>query len=172
MTIEEGLGRLDLDADFVDVEALTGEDLMDFARYGDTEALQTVVASGFADRLTLVDDRENSLLHMAAANGHDAVASLLLQLPEVRKRTVNLRNCEGNTPLHWAALNGQGSLVRLLLAHGADLKAENAGRQTPWDEAVAREHSEVTAAIIEFLEKHPSGDETAVDTEEMESVSV
>jgi ankyrin repeat protein len=35
---------------------------------------------------------------------------------------VNVRNEQGNTPLHWAALNGHLEVVKALVSNGADCK--------------------------------------------------
>lgn len=49
-----------------------------------------------------------------------------------RHARVDVRNPNGETPLHWAASLGHVNAVRLLLQHGADpLLAEEVGGQTP-----------------------------------------
>lgn len=153
MTIEHEMNALDLDSEFVEIQDLKVEDLLDFARYGELEALQSIFESEYASRLASFDGNKVSLLHMVAANGYLECAELLLKCPEVCKDSLNSTNSEGNTPLHWAALNSHVPLVRLLLESGADIKIKNSVDRTPFDEAVAGEKFEVTAAIIEFLEK-------------------
>lgn len=47
-------------------------------------------------------------------------------------------------PLHLAAEEGNADVAKLLLSHGADVDAEDAGGETPLDHAV----SEATAEMI------------------------
>ena len=73
---------------------------------------------------------------MAAANGHADIAATLLDAGAVRHfvhevhdyyganhlftaQDVDVRNAEGNTPLHWACLNGCVDVAKVLLGHGA-----------------------------------------------------
>lgn len=150
----------------VQIEALSPEDLLDFARYNEVEALTAIAASEYAHKLASLDENGTSLVHMAAANGHVATLHLLLTHPGTKK-LLNHANCGGNTPLHWAALNGHTESVKLLLESGADLRLENASKRTAFDEAVALEKFEVTSAIIEFLEKNKKeGDQASEEAVE------
>lgn len=55
-------------------------------------------------------------LHLAAENGHDAIADLLLK----HRAFVNAKSKLGITPLHLAAQSGYNSLCKLLIdKHGA-----------------------------------------------------
>lgn len=153
MSIEQEMNSLDLESELVEIEDLKVEDFLDFARYGETEALQAIFESEHAPKLALCDENKISLLHMVAANGHVECAELLLKCSQVREISLNSVNTEGNTPLHWASLNSQVPLVRLLLDNGADFNIKNYIDRTAFDEAVANEKFEVTSAIIEFLEK-------------------
>jgi ankyrin repeat protein len=59
-------------------------------------------------------------LHLAAENGHDQVADMLLW----NKAYVNAKSKSGITPLHLAAQNGYNTLVRLLIqTHKASIDA-------------------------------------------------
>lgn len=63
-------------------------------------------------------------------------------------RIVNLRNNEGNTALHLAVLaDADPRFVKLLLNKGADKRANNADRKTPYDLALARKNTE----LVELL---------------------
>lgn len=154
MTLENEMHSLDLDSEIVDIKDLKVEDLLDFARYGEFEALQTILDSEYSSELALCDENKISLLHMVAANGHLECAELLLKNAQVRGKCLNSCNMEGNTPLHWAALNSHASLVRLLLENGADINIKNFADRSPFDEAVAHEKFEITAVMIDFLEKN------------------
>ena len=51
---------------------------------------------------------------------------------------VNLKNNEGNTPLHWAAGQGELEIVKILISNGADINAKGKSNWTPlrWAEAM------------------------------------
>ena len=53
------------------------------------------------------------------------------------------------TPLHWAANNGHRQAVEMLLAHGADLSAQDKNGETPLDRAEAMGHPD----LIELLRR-------------------
>lgn len=154
MSLEHEMHSLDLDSELVEIKDLKVEDFLDFARYGDFEALQDILDSEYSFKLALCDDNKISLLHMVAANGHLECAELLLNNAQVRESCLNSCNMEGNTPLHWAALNSHASLVRLLLENGADINVKNFADRSPFDEAVVHEKFEITAVMIDFLEKN------------------
>jgi ankyrin repeat protein len=52
--------------------------------------------------------------------------------------------------LHWAALNGPKDLAELLLAHGADVNAQDITGATPFHAAMAWGHEEAA----ELLRQH------------------
>ena len=59
-------------------------------------------------------------LHLAAENGHEEVANLLL----MKRAFVNAKSKLGLTPLHLAAQNGYNTLVKLLIEkHGGTIDA-------------------------------------------------
>lgn len=59
-------------------------------------------------------------MHLAAENGHDQVADVLLW----HKAFVNAKSKQGVTPLHLSAQNGYNKLVKLLIeTHGATIDA-------------------------------------------------
>lgn len=152
MTLEHEMEPTDLDSELVEIADLKVEDLLDFARYGEVEALTAISESEYAFKLAMCDDQNISLLHMVSANGHLECADLLLKCTQVRENTINMCNMEGNTALHWAALNSHVAIVRLLLENGADINIKNKIERTAFDEAAAAEKYDVTSAIIEFLE--------------------
>ncbi|KFZ17293.1 hypothetical protein V501_01823 [Pseudogymnoascus sp. VKM F-4519 (FW-2642)] len=65
------------------------------------------------------DKSDRTPLSWAAANGHEAVAKLLL----ANNADINLKDTRwGQAPLSWAAENGQEAMVKLLVANNADIE--------------------------------------------------
>ena len=74
-------------------------------------------------QLTLRDEDGNTLLHFAACYDMPALASYLaLNLDD---SAVDQRNHFGQRPLQIAAMDGHTEVVRLLIAHGAEIESEN-----------------------------------------------
>ena len=81
-----------------------------------------------------VDDGQFTLLHMASYYGTIEVVRLLLQ----HGANINVRNGDGQTPLHRALVDIDGEFedhyfdaIQLLLEHGADVGALDGGHSTP-----------------------------------------
>ncbi len=108
--------------------ALTDEELaflhsiFDLAREGDAEKLMAVIDQGIPVDLT--DSKGDTLLILAAYNGHDAVAAGLLE----RGADINRLNDKGQGALTCAVFRKNEPLTRFLLQNGADprLGAQNA----------------------------------------------
>ena len=67
-------------------------------------------------------------LHMAAANGHDAVVQCLLQ----HGASINHSDNQlGYTALHYAVSQARAALVPLLVQHGADGECSSLSRACP-----------------------------------------
>ena len=67
------------------------------------------------------DEREWTPLMVAAFNGNEVVAKLLVQ----HGANPNALDRAGYAPLHWAALNGFEEVVRLLISKGVDRNARS-----------------------------------------------
>lgn len=67
------------------------------------------------------DDRNNRLIHIACENDKDEIIDLLIGV----KADLNIRNKEGNTPLHLAALKGNLNAMSSILKQGVDIKIRN-----------------------------------------------
>ena len=55
------------------------------------------------------------------------------------------------TPLHWAASNGNASVVRALVAGGADMMAKNADGETPLEVANYWNNPETAPALRHLM---------------------
>ncbi|KZW02978.1 ankyrin [Exidia glandulosa HHB12029] len=161
--------------------------VLDACRYGDLDDVNAFLSSFSGPVLAAArDDRGNSALHMAAANGHVDVLQLLLPL----FASYDVPNESGSTPLHWAALNAQMDATKLLVESergGVKLidVANKAGR-TPlaeaelagWDEGarwmVDKMDLEEAPPALDTDEPVPEGDEGDEDdvTERVAAVTI
>lgn len=86
-------------------------ELLECARYGEHEDLLTLIQEYKAD-VNHQDDRGNTALHKAAANGHVKCLEILHQ-----HGAKHVTNSEGNLPIHWAAQNGKAEALKFLFEH-------------------------------------------------------
>lgn len=126
---------------------ITTEDcaeLLECARYGETEDLVALLAAGVPP--DTVDGGGSTALHRAAANGHVAVIEAL-----AAAGARLLPNNAGSTPLHWAALNGQAAAAAALLTRWdsvARVLEKNALGRSALTEALHRGHAELARALL------------------------
>ncbi|RDW84761.1 ankyrin-1 [Coleophoma cylindrospora] len=172
------------------------DDLLYLARTGDVDEFQTMKKEvfekeglkdegGVAELLTAARDPEsgNGVLHMAAANGYDALLNILLKAlshPTPQNPTMlsilNAQNKAGNTPLHWAALNGHLECVKVLLEAGGDPTITNQRGHDAVYEAELNDKKEVVEWVLkeggEGLEEGVGGDAGEGDAEGEEETEV
>ncbi len=94
-----------------------GHDCADLARDGDADRLAAYVERGVPVDLT--DASGNTLLMLAAYNGHPCVVKALIE----RHADVNRLNDRGQSPLAGAVFKGEDTIVWMLLEAGADVDA-------------------------------------------------
>ncbi|KAI0135854.1 ankyrin [Daldinia grandis] len=156
-------------------------DLIYLARTGEdaelTGMVQELADRESATRAEIIaaarDDGKATCLHMAAANGHAKIVTLILShfpapskpskeavppsssdevSPSASTETempyINLQNSFGNTALHWACLGGHLDVVKLLLSRGASPTAANDKDQIPLDLAAFNNHMHVVEYFL------------------------
>ena len=92
------------------------------------------------------DEQGNTLLHLAAASGRNAVAQYLA----ARMKDINAPNGEGETPLHLAAARGKSESERFLVESGADGAARDRHGRTPLHHA-CMDAAVQEATLVRFL---------------------
>ena len=118
------------------------------------ESPKTVKDLGYY--INYMDDRGNTPLHMACANGHLPCIKILL-LNDAK----HLSNHQGSTPLNWAILNEQIASTSLLLSHfqnDIDVLAPDSGG-TKGKSLLSQAYDLDDAEIIRAILNHPSCDE-------------
>jgi len=116
------------------------------ARYQSNKFVQLLVEKG-AD-LNLADNvrsRNQTALHLAVVNRDMASVRVLL---ESSRCDLHLADAQNWTPLRWAAAYGHGSLVKLLLSHGAKFDDQDKDGWTALRWAVQRGHITVAKILI------------------------
>ncbi|CAD7972075.1 unnamed protein product [Amoebophrya sp. A25] len=104
----------DLDEDFVDLED-SNTMLFSFVRHNRYEALQSLLEQD-ASLISVLDEKKNTLLHIACQNNHRRIAKLLIRAGI----DLDAQNIKGNTALHYCYAYNFMQLAGVLLAKGAD----------------------------------------------------
>lgn len=132
-------------------------ELLECARYGEDEDLLTLLQHG--GKVNHNDDRGNTALHRAAANGHVACMKILKE-----HGADHIANSEGNYPIHWAAQNGQADALKFLFEnYTVDVLEKNSQGRSTLTEAFASTKTEV----IELALSH----ETAAEDRLLDSAA-
>ena len=102
-------------------------DFHEIARRGDVEVMEAFLDAGLNP--SLVNERDHSLLMIAAYNDQPEMVDLLIE----RGAKVDDPDGSGNSPLMGLCFKGNPALVERLLKHGADPNARNnAGATALW----------------------------------------
>jgi cytohesin len=83
-------------------------------------------------------------LHLAAINGHQEAAALLL----AQKADFNAKSRDGHTPLHLAVRMGHKEVAELLLANKAAINAKNVFGQTPLHDAARYDRKDIAELLL------------------------
>ena len=141
--------------------------LVDSARHNEGDVVRAILtvypplspASNGNTVVNCTDDHRNTPLHMAAANGHVDIVTLLLRCGA----DPSMRNEKGNTPLHWAATNGQQAVVEILLKqqHVDVLQRNEFGKSA----LSAGFESQNTSVVQSLLEHETASEERLLQTD-------
>ncbi|KZV65747.1 ankyrin [Peniophora sp. CONT] len=141
------------------------EDVVYAARYGDLDDVRAFIDSFGASALaTAHDESGNTVLHMAAANGHTELLDYII--PLLPSSLLSAQNAAGSTALHWAALNSHlEAAKRLVDAPGgpgaALVDIRNAAGRSPLGEAENAGWEEGAKWMVEIMsldEKEAKGE--------------
>jgi len=137
-------------------ETLTEEDLnelLECSRYGELEDLTYLLDAG-ADINYRRPEDGSTALHMASANGHLEIVSLLLS-----RGAKHAANNAGNTPLHWACLNGKSEVAAKLLSTCApgeiDVYVKNVQGKSAFTVAISNGHEELARSMLHHSSAEP-----------------
>ena len=117
-------------------------------------AFEIACEKGLASIVKRVDKKEcllattndgDTLLHIAAARGHEECVEALLQLDA----PTSLKNAAGKTALHVACEEGHAQIVKMIGKDTSLLATDNVG-DTPLHIAVARGHDECVEALLQL----------------------
>nr|XP_014347992.1 PREDICTED: ankyrin-1-like isoform X2 [Latimeria chalumnae] len=86
-----------------------------------------------------------TLLHIAAANGHISVIQYLIE----KGTKTDVRDSKGRSPLHRAAENGHVNAVKTLLQAGADIYAFNKESKAPLHVAAQNSHFSIVKILLD-----------------------
>lgn len=91
--------------------------------------------------------RGMSALHLLAYFGIPSVEDIAFWI--LQEGEVDIRDLDGDTPLHFACRNGHVNVIKMLLERGADKNAQNGLRETPLSLAVVYRRKEVVKLLLE-----------------------
>ena len=121
-----------------------GKGLVNACRDGDEGIVRECLASG-AD-VGQSNERGETPLHFAAANGHSVIMRLLLEMDA----SVKAADTIGRTPLHLAAENDHPVCIKLLLEARAQVNAQAHGATTALHICATLGHEECASALMLF----------------------
>ena len=113
------------------------------AFFGQAAAAERLIHAGADTEQRSANATSNMPLHAAIAGTRDDLTVLLLDAGA----NINAQDGGGWTPIHLAAHGGSLSLVRTLLARGADPSIVNHDGDSPLDTALKQGHAEIAEVL-------------------------
>jgi ankyrin repeat protein len=96
------------------------------------------------------DTFDETPLHLAAAFGHETIATFLID----HKAAIDARTICRQTPLHLAAKYGQQKVALELIKHGADINARDIQERTPLHWASYNGHKDMVKVLLKQSKIH------------------
>lgn len=93
----------------------------------------------------IINEEENSLLHVAIMNGMEDIALTLIEAGE----DIHKKNKNEFTPLHLAIMNGQLRVAQRLMLKGADVNAIHQERGSPLEMALSSNQLKIFNLLLE-----------------------
>lgn len=120
--------------------------LMEAARLGRPEAVHALLRAGAYPNLRNDDDRGWTAMMYAAAGSSSGVIDELAE----GGAAVNVEDAQRDLPIHVAARLSNGSVVRALIVHGADVNCRSGSdRKTPLEIAVENGDRDVAGQLVD-----------------------
>lgn len=94
--------------------------------------------------LQIRDENGNTLLHIAAKNGHNEIVKKLLKIGF----KINAINYAQETPLHLAVRNAQEEMVQLLVDNKANIYAQDKNKNFPVNKAIELKKKQIAQILI------------------------
>ena len=124
------------------IDSLVGPLMLSAAEAGNTKRLISTLE--YVRNINFVDDKKETALHKAAANGHEDTVQLLLS----KGALTEAMNSSYETALHGAASSGHTRTVELLLSKGALIEARNSSQETPLRCAASTGHTGTVELLL------------------------
>ncbi|KAI9124788.1 hypothetical protein K1719_004115 [Acacia pycnantha] len=124
-------------------------DLFKAAENGDVATFQSLSPENLSKALSLRNEDERSLLHVAASSGHTQVVKILASAVGSTK-VINSADEEGWAPIHAAASIGNLEIVDKLLDKGADVNLQNNGGRTAFHYAASKGWMKIAEILISY----------------------
>ena len=132
------------DSDSTNDNTFTGTALHFVAAYNKPLVVAYLIGQGAQREIR--NDESLTPLHIAAWNGHDEIAHILLRSCV----DVNCRDFKLLTPLHLAALKGQIHIVYNLSLYGVDLDARDWKGRSAMDYAISNRRADIVSCLMGF----------------------
>eukprot|EP00249_Psilotum_nudum_P029227 c39701_g1_i1 orf=79-825(+) len=154
------MAQQDVDMGDSDVSyvGISEQDLFKSAEAGNVSVFQSLSQDQLSKLSCLLNEDGRSLLHVAAAAGHEQIVSIFCQRLEASEVAMNSGDEEGWTPLHSAVSSGLWAVVEILLQAGADVSIANKGGRTALHYAASKGHVQIAQTLIEHGAKINSKD--------------